>query len=438
MHTNQVILRRNFTNKVSKVQGLTVPKHVLRNIYTDLTGDATADQNKEIDERLRKAILGDDPDVVVDLRHLNKGRPGDSFKVFFDVMEKKVEEISAADERRHGVAHLSSFLSLPDLIDQVAKDCPPDTPIPSETTVLFAFAPKNAYVGTSRLYKSLFQLKFKVQSRQIRALHMDDHYCAAQFRYMREYAVKNRDVVTFVCVDDKSKIYYGEPNLAISSGVRGKKSIVPSSTVLGALDHVNSKGSLTPSVTLAVDISEELDTFYRGQVTVSLKDSVLQPSSPFRHAVEMKELLQSCANPVLMIFSDGGPDHRLTYHSVQLSLIALFFMLDVDLLIAVRTAPGHSWVNPVERLMSLLNLAYQNVAHSREYCSADVEQKLKRCNSMADIRKLSENDESVREAWPKSVQPMIDVLNDRAKRVALKGKKFDVLAPALHEDVKRC
>ena len=118
-HTRQ--MRRNFTNKVSKVQGLTVPKHVLRNIYTDLTGDATADQNKEIDERLRQAILGDDPDLVVDLRHLNKGRPGDSFKVFFDVMEKKVEEISAADERRHGVAHLSSFLSLPDLHEACFK-----------------------------------------------------------------------------------------------------------------------------------------------------------------------------------------------------------------------------------------------------------------------------------------------------------------------------
>jgi len=277
--------------------------------------------------------------------------------------------------------------------------CPAGTPIPSKMTFLFAFASKNAFVATSRLYKRRFQLKFKVQSRQICASHIDDHYCAAQLRHMREYAVKNKEVVNFVCVDEKSKIDFGEPNLAISSGVRGKKSMIPSSTLLGALDHdVNSKGSLTPSVTLAVDIPEELDTFYRDQVTICLKDSVLQPSSLFRHASELKELLQFRANPVLMIFSDGGPDHRLTYHSVQLSPISLFFMLDVDLLIADRTAPGHSWANPVERLMSLLNLAYQNVAHSREHCSADVEQKLRRCTGMADIRKLSENDELVREA----------------------------------------
>ena len=41
-----------------------------------------------------------------------------------------------------------------------------------------------------------------------------------------------------------------------------------------------------------------------------------------------------------MIYSDGGPDHRLTYHSVQLSLISVFVNLDLDMLFAARTAPG--------------------------------------------------------------------------------------------------
>ena len=89
-----------------------------------------------------------------------------------------------------------------------------------------------------------------------------------------------------------------------------------------------------------------------------------------------------------MIYSDGGPDHRLTYHSVQLSLISVFVNLDLDMLNAARTTPGHSWANSVERLMSLLNLAYQNVANSREFCSADTEKKLTNYTEMADIQKL--------------------------------------------------
>ena len=76
-----------------------------------------------------------------------------------------------------------------------------------------------------------------------------------------------------------------------------------------------------------------------------------------------------------MIYSDGRPDHRLTYHSVQLNLMSVCVNLDLAMLIAARTAPGHSWANPVERLMSLLNLAFHNVANSREFCSADTEKK---------------------------------------------------------------
>ena len=73
---------------------------------------------------------------------------------------------------------------------------------------------------------------------------------------------------------------------------------------------------------------------------------------------------------------------------MQLSLISVFVNLDLDMLIAAQTAPGHSWANPVERLMHLLNLAYQNVVNSREFCSADTEKKLKNYTGMADIQKL--------------------------------------------------
>ena len=45
---------------------------------------------------------------------------------------------------------------------------------------------------------------------------------------------------------------------------------------------------------------------------VALKDYVLQPSSLFHHATEIKGLLQDHMKPVLMIYSDSGPDHHLT------------------------------------------------------------------------------------------------------------------------------
>ena len=63
-----------------------------------------------------------------------------------------------------------------------------------------------------------------------------------------------------------------------------------------------------------------------GSVFVGAKDITFEPSSPFRHMAELHSVLQShsFSKPVLFIYSDGGPDHRLTYVNVQLSLICLF------------------------------------------------------------------------------------------------------------------
>ena len=107
-----------------------------------------------------------------------------------------------------------------------------------------------------------------------------------------------------------------------------------SNSVLSALDHdVQQKGSLTPSVCLLVDIPEQVeDTFFRGQVFVTLKDSIYQHSSPWRHATELMENLRkssmdegiSAVPPMLLIYSDGGPHHRITFEIVKLSLISMF------------------------------------------------------------------------------------------------------------------
>ncbi|PKC62311.1 hypothetical protein RhiirA1_443979 [Rhizophagus irregularis] len=53
-------------------------------------------------------------------------------------------------------------------------------------------------------------------------------------------------------------------------------------------------------------------------------------------------------------FAIKGPDHRITYGSVQVSLLCLFIRGNFDMLIAMRTAPAQSWTNSAERIMSIL------------------------------------------------------------------------------------
>ena len=57
------------------------------------------------------------------------------------------------------------------------------------------------------------------------------------------------------------------------------------------------------------------------------------------------------------------------YRSVQIAHISLFIALDLDVLVAERTAPCQSYRNPAERIMSVLNLGLQNVSLSHQRMS---------------------------------------------------------------------
>ena len=82
-----------------------------------------------------------------------------------------------------------------------------------------------------------------------------------------------------------------------------------------------------------------------------------------------------CENckPVVIILSDGGPDHRLCYGSVKVSMIALFLKLNLDILVCMQMCPYQSWTNPAERVMSTLNLALQKVSLMRDKMDDEME-----------------------------------------------------------------
>ena len=163
-----------------------------------------------------------------------------------------------------------------------------------------------------------------------------------------------REYCSFVCLDDKHKIKISEPNYPVASAVRGRRVLVRENEFLQAGDHDFTKFGIIPSVIFIIDIPEEISgSWYVGDVYVGIKDFVFEPSSSLRHTCELYNVLASIpiAKPIIFLYTDGGPDHRLTYISVQISLICLFLKLDLDYLCAGRTAPYHSWRNPVERIM---------------------------------------------------------------------------------------
>ena len=247
-------------------------------------------------------------------------------------------------------------ISARDLLEQVKTRCPDSTNISSEPWLRLLFWPKSKHAQSKMHYTGKLKVKFMVQARQFRKIHPDAHYAAALFRYQRELAVKFRSFSNFSCVDDKHRVKVGEPGFPVVAAERARRVLVSINSSFQVGDHDFTQHSIVPSVCFLVDIPETVESsWYTSQVVVGLKEGAFEPSSPARHCTELGNILPSRnlqTKPILFLYNDGGPGHRLTYLSVQMSLMSLFLKYDLDFLCVARTAPFHSWRNPVECIMS--------------------------------------------------------------------------------------
>ena len=278
-----------------------------------------------------------------------------------------------------------------------------------------------------------------VQQQQWRMEHEDSHYAACIFRYMREYAVMFQKYSTFVSLDDKHQIKVGHPDCPVAAAERGRQVLVHSSTSFQVADHDFTNMSITPSVSFLIDIPGNIsESWYDGHVHILFKDSVFEPSSPCHHAAELNAILHqsSIDSPLLFLYTDGGPDHRLTYASVKLTLIALFQKLDLDYLCVSRTAPHHSYQNPAERTMSVINLGLQSIGLSRRQLKNQVnEQEVRKCNSFNEVRELTNKNPELKKLLLDSMSPVKVTLTQIAERLEWKGRKFIVDVAATSESL---
>lgn len=119
----------------------------------------------------------------------------------------------------------------------------------------------------------------------------------------------------------------------------------------------------------------------------------------------------------MLKYSDGVVDHRNNLESVKCAYICMFKELNLDMIILCRCAPGHSWRNPVERVMSILNLGLQNCSLERERLREHDEALLKKCGSMKEIRQMSVKEPHLKEAYKTSIEPVQALIQNRFRRL---------------------
>lgn len=317
---------------------------------------------------------------------------------------------------------------------------PSDIFIPSEEWIRLNFTPSNAYTTKAIQYTGRFNVKYKVQSRLLRKSSEDEHYCRTLFKYEREFNIKYRDYACFISADDKHKVPIGE-GVPVSTGVRNKKTLAPAEGEITAADHDFTKLSLTPSVTLFINIPYDIsESFYDGKVYVSFKDAVFQPSSALRHSTEFFNLInrQYHNQPlpsILSLYTDGGPDHRCTFGSVQVALICLFLAGNFDMLIAVRTAPHHSWCNPAERIMSVINYGLQGVAIEREKMPEEYEDEFEALKTLENIREKAKDNPCLKAELEKCIVTVQELLCERTEHLVWKNEAFETENPASNLEI---
>ena len=426
----------------------------MRMLLSMILGDSTATQNaatKLVEERALDAILCDDEELAVDLRQFN-GRES-QFLSFLAIVRRTLSEFLAEDKNRWQnsydgtiVSNMSMAFSLRALFAMCVENAlkeDPHMPIPSSEKFLCRYlyprtAAAAAAVSTS---EPLLPLRWAVQQKVLEKPNPDSYYNMSQYKCLKTFAVfLGNYLVTLVGSDDKSGIDVGDPREPIVACQHPGKSWIPSELKLGEGQHSFHKFNLTPSVRLVHTLPPDVSgSFYRGRPQLTVKDAVFEPSKAARHFTELEKSFDvnlEDRKPVIIITNDGGPDHNIHHDRNKAALLAFFLNNPYILYLAnFQMAANRSSFHPVEKVNCIINLALNGVALARDEVDPNFEKILKSCKSMVDIRKAADHNPGLIDQVAGSLKDCREIIETRAKQVALKDNNIEVFEPATSDEI---
>ena len=166
---------------------------------------------------------------------------------------------------------------------------------------------------------------------------------------------------------------------------------------------------------------------------------VLEGSTALRGVVEMGNVLEMnyTGTPIperFYLITDGG-DRNIGHLSMNKVLVGFFRKYDFDEIIAIRTAAGLSFYNPVERMHARGNQGLQGVGMMRSSMTNDLERFLKKCNSNGEVRKACDKEPRLKEALKVSLDSSIELLKEIFSRLSMTRTEFLLYDPSSDEDL---
>ena len=135
-------------------------------------------------------------------------------------------------------------------------------------------------------------------------------------------------VLLFVLITNIKSLWSNFPFAALP---RGRRVLVGNSESFQVRDHDFSTIFLIPTVILVNDTPERVDeSWYREKACVGDPSTALQNPTEVANFLIEKFDTKEAVPPVLILYTDGGPEHRTTYLSVKIAMICLQKYLDLD------------------------------------------------------------------------------------------------------------
>ena len=171
-----------------------------------------------------------------------------------------------------------------------------------------------------------------------------------------------------------------------------------------------------------------MESFYNGKVFYTLADAAFSPTTVFSNMISILNMAKKDAimdkMKVLCVLTDGGADHNVIHSSVQVAIICVSILLDVDLSVFMRTIPGHSWANIVERVMAIFNIALYHSSLKRPLMDDRAEETMSKCSGLNEVREAGQASSHFKSQLQTSMGTVADELAIRFNRLSLKGEPF--------------
>lgn len=404
-----------------------------------------------------------DADFLLDVLKTSSRKGKTRFDAFFKICTDVLNRITeGASNRRNNItvaAYSSTVNSIAalhrEVIMELRTTITDETQlaamVPSTSYLEKQFIPRNVYDKRASRYYNRFMYKLGVSRRSLHISHPDFGYCEAVRLYLKEYGIINNEVAWYAQIDDKNKIPIGEPGHYVLATERQRATlqVINDATATAGVDHDAgaSIDNAIPTVTMITqleNLTKATDSFIKdADVHIAVKSSILQASTTIRAHLEFLKLLEAkgmTGKRIGILSCDGGPEHMVKHPAVKIALILIWRQLRLNHFVAGRSCPLNSWVNEIERIMSVLNLQLYGRCftraplrsriqstinpHASESASLLLEKRFRAAKGLKGIREAVAHDPELRHSVHESLRGVCKMLQEQFLQGHLHGKRF--------------